>query len=643
MIEFRDLSIRRGRTELIGGATFTIPRGAAVGIIGRNGCGKSSLLSLFTGGLAADSGELDVPRALTLAHVSQQEPWGKRGALDTVLDGDVELRRIEADLATAEARDDGNAIAHAHGRLDEVDGYAAHARAASILLGLGFTEAQLTLAVDEFSGGWRMRLNLARALIARSDLLLLDEPTNHLDLDAVLWLETWLSSYAGTLLVISHDRDFLDRITDHIAHIESQTIRLYKGDFSAFERQRAEILAQNRALFDRQQKRIAQIQGFVDRFRAQATKARQAQSRLKTLARMERIELAHVDRPFSFSIPEPQKLPNPLLRLDQVAAGYGEHIVIDEVRANLTPGSRIGLVGLNGAGKSTLIKLIAGQLPPLSGAREESRGLNVGYFAQHQLDQLDLREGPLTHLRRIAPKEREQVLRDYLGGFGFPGEMADTACQTFSGGEKARLVLAVLLWPAPNLLLLDEPTNHLDLDMRDALTRALQDFPGALVTVSHDRHLLDATTDELWLVHAGEVSVFSGDLDDYRDWLMKAARDNNAQQKAATKRALVANTVTHLPSNPSDRKSERKAAAQARAQQQPLKKAADKLEREVEALTQASEIVQNRLADTSVYEENRKSELTELLQEQAKVAAALGDAEAKWLEVLERLDEAQAN
>jgi ATP-binding cassette subfamily F protein 3 len=643
MIEFRDLSIRRGRTELIGGATFTIPRGAAVGIIGRNGCGKSSLLALFTGGLAADSGELDVPRGLTLAHVSQEEPSGKRGALDTVLDGDVELRQIEADLAAAEARDDGNAIAHAHGRLDEVDGYAAHARAASILLGLGFTEAQLALPVDEFSGGWRMRLNLARALIARSDLLLLDEPTNHLDLDAVLWLETWLSSYPGTLLVISHDRDFLDRITDHIAHIESQTIRLYKGDFSAFERQRAEILAQNRALYARQQKRITQIQGFVDRFRAQATKARQAQSRLKTLARMERIELAHVDRPFSFSIPQPEKLPNPLLRLDEVAAGYGDRVVIEDVRANLTPGSRIGLVGLNGAGKSTLIKLIAGELQPVTGEREESRGLNVGYFAQHQLEQLDPREGPLTHLRRIAPKEGEQVLRNYLGGFGFPGEMADTACATFSGGEKARLVLAVLLWPAPNLLLLDEPTNHLDLDMRDALTRALQDFPGALVTVSHDRHLLDATTDELWLVHGGEVSVFSGDLDDYRDWLLKAARDNSAQQKAASKSAPVADTVTRLPSNATDRKSERKAAAQARAQQQPLKKEANKLEREVEALTEASETLQNRLADTDLYEESRKAELTELLQEQAKVAAALSDAETKWLEALEQLDQAQAS
>lgn len=641
MIEFRDLSIRRGRTELIGGATFTIPRGAAVGIIGRNGCGKSSLLALFTGGLAADSGELDVPRGLTLAHVSQEEPSGKRGALDTVLDGDVELRQIEAELAAAEARDDGHAIAHAHGRLDEVDGYAAHARAASILLGLGFTEAQLTLPVDEFSGGWRMRLNLARALIARSDLLLLDEPTNHLDLDAVLWLETWLSSYAGTLLVISHDRDFLDRITDHIAHIESQTIRLYKGDFSAFERQRAEILAQNRALYDRQQKRIAQIQGFVDRFRAQATKARQAQSRLKTLARMERIELAHVDRPFSFSIPQPEKLPNPLLRLDEVAAGYGDRVVIDKVRANLTPGSRIGLVGLNGAGKSTLIKLIAGELPPVTGQREESRGLNIGYFAQHQLDQLDLREGPLTHLRRIAPKEREQVLRDYLGGFGFPGEMADTACATFSGGEKARLVLAVLLWPAPNLLLLDEPTNHLDLDMRDALTRALQDFPGALVTVSHDRHLLDATTDELWLVHDGDVTVFSGDLDDYKDWLLKAARDNNAQQKAAAR--PTANTVTQLGNSPLDRKSERKAAAQARAQQQPLKKAANKLEREVEALTEASDALQSRLADTGLYEDGRKAELTALLQEQAQVAASLADAESKWLEVLEQLDQAQAS
>lgn len=642
MIELRKLALRRGLTELFKDATLTIPKGASAGIIGRNGCGKSSLLALLIGELGPDDGEFEIPKGLRIAHVAQHAPSGPRAALEVVLDGDTDLRRIEAELERAELEEDGNAIATAHGRLEDIDGYAAHARAASILLGLGFRETELARPVESFSGGWRMRLNLARALIARSDLLLLDEPTNHLDLDAVLWLETWLRSYQGTLLTISHDRDFLDRITDHIVHIESSRVQLYKGDFSAFETQRADALSQNRALYERQQRQITEIQGFVDRFRAKATKARQAQSRLKTLARMERIELAHIDRPFRFAIPTPAKLPNPLLRLDAVDAGYGSTTIIADVRANLVPGSRIGLVGHNGAGKSTLIKLIAGEIAPQRGLREVSGGLNIGYFAQHQLEQLDPREGPLTHMRRIAPQEPAQRLRDYLGGFGFPGEMADAKCEKFSGGEKARLVLATILWSAPNMLLLDEPTNHLDLDMRDALTSALQDYPGALVSVSHDRHLLDATTDELWLVHDGAVRDFRGDLDDYRDWIMTAQRAvsvPNGSDAPSAPVAPVSAQAANDTSNAVDRKAERRAKAQARSLRQPLQNEARKLERQMEILAQKNAEIEVQLAEPSIYTDANKADLQTLLTQRASNAKTLEASESSWLEIQEQLEQ----
>ncbi|MEM7407552.1 MAG: ATP-binding cassette domain-containing protein [Pseudomonadota bacterium] len=637
MIELRKLALRRGTNELFSDATLKVPRGASVGVVGRNGCGKSSLFALLLGQLHADEGDLDIPGDINIAHVAQHAPAGERSALDTVLDGDRELRTTETQLQRAEAAGDGLAIATAHGRLEDIDGYAAPARAATILLGLGFREAELALPVASFSGGWRMRLNLAQALIARSDLLMLDEPTNHLDLDAVLWLESWLSNYRGTMLTISHDRDFLDRISDHIVHFESGRVTLYKGDFAAFENQRAATLAQNRALFDRQQRQVAEIQRFVDRFRAKATKARQAQSRLKTLARMERIELAHVDRPFRFEIPTPQKLPNPLLRLEDAAAGYGERTVIDTVALNLTPGSRIGLVGHNGAGKSTLIKLIAGELQPRAGKREVSRGLSVGYFAQHQLEQLDPREGPLTHMRRVAPDEGEQRLRDYIGGFGFPGEMADSSCAHFSGGEKARLVLAMLLWSAPNLLLLDEPTNHLDLDMRDALTSALQRYPGALVSVSHDRHLLDSTTDELWLVHDGAVSWFRGDLDDYREWILKTDR---APLPVAAQPTHPDNSHTTAVRGASaaERKARRQAEAEQRSRRQPLTRRAAKLESDLETLQAARALVEDRLADPALYDDPHKAELKQILHEQTELKRRVDEIETIWLSVLEELE-----
>jgi ATP-binding cassette subfamily F protein 3 len=632
VIELKKLALRRGTKILFAEATATIARGMRVGIVGRNGSGKTSLFAAILGTLPPDEGDLEVPRNLAIAHVAQHTPSGQRSARDAVLDGDTELRAVEAALARAEAKEDGDAIARAHTQLDDVDGYSAPSRAERILTGLGFGEDEFHNPLDSFSGGWRMRLNLAQALMARSDLLLLDEPTNHLDLDAVLWLERWLSQYAGTLILISHDRDFLDRVTTNILHIDGTAVRFYTGNFSQFEAQRAEKLLRDQALATSQARRRAEMQGFVDRFRAKASKAKQAQSRLKALERMDAIEVAHPDRPFRFVIGAPDKLPEPLLRLDRVAAGYGENIVIAGVNLSLSPGSRIGLVGHNGAGKSTLIKLLAGMLDPLDGDLVSSKGIETGYFAQHQLEQLDGRDTPLTALARVATTATQQQLRDYLGGFGFPGAMADAVTERFSGGERARLVLAVLLWRKPNLLLLDEPTNHLDLDMRDALARALQSFSGALVTVSHDRHLLSSTTDELWLVHRGKVEPFKGDLDDYRDWLL-----DSASRRPAIEPGEASSATANAPAL-RDRKAERQQEAATRARRQPLKKEADKLERELENFGQLLSALEARLADSALYDDAHRDELRELLRDQATLKGNVETTETRWLEVCEEME-----
>ena len=515
MIVFSALQIRRGTNVLLDNATATINPGQKVGLVGKNGCGKSTLLSLLKGEISSDAGNATFPSNWALAWVNQETPALSKPALEYVIDGDREYRQLESELADANARNDGNAIALLHGKLDAIQAWSIPARASSLLHGLGFSQEQLMRPVSDFSGGWRMRLNLAQALVCRSDLLLLDEPTNHLDLDAVIWLERWLKSYEGTLVLISHDRDFLDPVVDKIIHIEQQTMFEYTGNYSSFERQRGAKLAQQQALFQSQQEKVAHLQKYIDRFRAQATKAKQAQSRIKMLERMELIAPAHVDNPFSFSFRAPESLPNPLLKMERVTAGYGERIILDAIKLNLVPGSRIGLLGRNGAGKSTLIKLLAGELDALDGKVGLAKGIKLGYFAQHQLEYLRADESPLQHLSRIAPKVLEQQLRDYLGGFGFQGDKVSEITERFSGGEKARLVLALIVWQRPNLLLLDEPTNHLDLDMRQALTEALIDFEGALVVVSHDRHLLRATTDDLYLVHDGKVDVFEGDLEDY--------------------------------------------------------------------------------------------------------------------------------
>ena len=524
MIQFKNLSLRRGAKLLFEQTSFQVHPRQKVGITGANGTGKSSLFALILDQLHADTGDCLYPKNWVIAHVAQETPADNRPAIEYVLDGDVELRQVENKLAIAEANDDGIELATLHTRFDNIHGYTARSRAAQLLHGLGFKTGDENRAVNEYSGGWRMRLNLAKALMCRSDLLLLDEPTNHLDLDAVIWLENWLSNYPGTLLLISHDRDFLNNVTSHIAHIEHQQATLYTGNYSAFERIRAERLANQQADYEKQQREIKHIQSYVDRFRAQATKAKQAQSRLKALERMQEIAPAHVDSPFHFSLLEPEKRPNTLLRLEEVAAGYDDTPIIKDVGLIITPGDRIGLLGPNGAGKSTLIKLLAGSALDSSikiqhGHRELGKETKIGYFAQHQLEQLQPEHSPVEHLQQLDPNAREADLRTHLGGFGFSNDMALAKVAPFSGGEKSRLVLAMLVYQRPNLLLLDEPTNHLDLEMRQALATALQDFNGAMVIVSHDRHLLRVTCDQLLMVHDQRVEEFALSMDDYPKWL----------------------------------------------------------------------------------------------------------------------------
>ena len=630
MIVFSALQIRRGVRVLLDNATATINPGQKVGLVGKNGCGKSTLLSLLKGEIGADGGSATFPSNWALAWVNQETPALDVPAIDYVIDGDREFRQLEAELQHANDINDGNAIARAHGKLDAIQAWSIPARAASLLDGLGFTQAQLQQPVRDFSGGWRMRLNLAQALICRSDLLLLDEPTNHLDLDAVIWLEKWLKSYPGTLVLISHDRDFLDPIVNKILHIEQETLFEYTGNYSSFERQRATRLAQQQALYEHQQERVAHLQHYIDRFRAQATKAKQAQSRIKMLERMELIAPAHVDNPFRFSFRAPESLPNPLLRMEKVSAGYGDKLILESIKLNLVPGSRIGLLGHNGAGKSTLIKLLAGELAPLHGEIGLAKGVKLGYFAQHQLEFLRADESPLQHLVRLAERETEQQLRDYLGGFGFQGDKVTEVTERFSGGEKARLVLALIVWQRPNLLLLDEPTNHLDLDMRQALTEALIDFEGALVVVSHDRHLIRSTTDDLYLVHDRKVEPFDGDLEDYQQWLTDVQRQNSAAE--STDKSASTN-------NAQARKDQKRREAELRTQTQPLRKKIAQYEQQMEKLSEALAKVETRLSDSELYDQSRKAELTECLQQQAKLKGEQEEAEMAWLEAQEQLEQ----
>ncbi|PKH23884.1 ABC transporter ATP-binding protein [Enterobacterales bacterium CwR94] len=629
MIVFSSLQIRRGTNVLLDNATATINPGQKVGLVGKNGCGKSTLLALLKNEMSADAGSAKFPSNWALAWVNQETPALDKPAIDYVIDGDREYRQLDSDLQRANEKNDGHAIATLHGKLDAIQAWSIQARAASLLNGLGFSQEQLQRPVKDFSGGWRMRLNLAQALICRSDLLLLDEPTNHLDLDAVIWLERWLKSYPGTLILISHDRDFLDPVVDKILHIEQQSLFEYTGNYSSFEIQRATRLSQQQSMFESQQLKVAHLQSFIDRFKAKASKAKQAQSRIKMLERMEKIAPAHVDNPFSFSFRPPESLPNPLLKMEKISAGYGERVILDAIKLNLVPGSRIGLLGRNGAGKSTLIKLLAGEMPPLKGEIGLSKGIKLGYFAQHQLEFLRADESPLQHLTRLAPKESEQKLRDYLGGFDFRGDKVTEQTERFSGGEKARLVLALVVWERPNLLLLDEPTNHLDLDMRQALTEALIDFEGALVVVSHDRHLLRSTTDDLYLVHDSKVEPFNGDLDDYQQWLSELQKQDAARD--STPKADGANSAQA-------RKDQKRREAERRTQTQPVRKQIEKLEKQMEKLNAQLSEAESRLADSAIYEQSRKAELTDALKAQSEAKSALEECEMAWLEAQEHLE-----
>jgi ATP-binding cassette subfamily F protein 3 len=523
MLSARDLTLRRGSEPLFEQVNFTVFRGNKVGLTGANGAGKSSLFAAIRGDLGPDLGDIELPAGLKVAHVEQEIAASDRAAIEFVLDGDSELRRILAAIEDAEQRDAAMELAELHAGLQAIDGYRARARAASIMHGLGFKSADLERPVTEFSGGWRVRLAMARALCSRADLLLLDEPTNHLDLDAIVWLEDWLTDYAGTLLMISHDREFLDAIIDRVLHIENRAIRAYSGNYSAFEQKRVEELALQQSLQARQIRRVAEITSFVVRFRAKASKSRQAQSRLKMLQRMERIVPAHVDSPFEFEFASPLKTPRPLLTLDNAACGYATRPIVSGIKLSIGPQDRIALLGPNGAGKSTVTKLLAGELAPLTGTRIAAAELSIGYFAQQQLEQLNPAEHAFWHLRNLGGRDYaggdEQRVRDHLGRFGFEGDRAFEPVGRFSGGEKARLTLALLVARRPNLLLLDEPTNHLDIEMRHALTIALQSFEGGLVVVSHDRHLIKTVADSLWLVADGKLQNFDGDLDDYQTWL----------------------------------------------------------------------------------------------------------------------------
>ena len=630
MIQLDKLRLRRGSDILIDQATLALHGGWKVGLTGRNGCGKSSLFALLCGEIDSDAGSLSLPADWRLASMAQEVPALDQPAIDYVLDGNTKLRAAEKALRDAEASGDGMAIGHAHEQLDALNAWSLPARAAEVLAGLGFAADTQCHPVASFSGGWRMRLNLARVLLADADLLLLDEPTNHLDLDAVLWLQEWLQQSPQTLLLISHDRDFLDATISHILHIEKQSLTLYSGNYSAFERQRAEHLAQQAQTYEKQKAQAAHLQKYIDRFRAQATKARQAQSRLKALAKLELIAPAHADDGFSFRFPTPQKLPNPMLDLVEVQCGYGDTVILREVSFSIRPDTRLGLLGPNGAGKSTLIKTLATQLAPLAGAFTIGPELVIGYFHQQQVDALPQEQTAFALMQRAQPTWEELQVRKELGRFGFHGDDAFAQVQRFSGGEKSRLALALLVQQKPALLLLDEPANHLDLDMREALTLALQQFDGAVVLISHDRHLLETTVDELLLVADGSVRPWDGDLDDYARWL-RSARQSSGDNH---------NTVPAEP-RPDDQKARRQQAAQKRAQLRPLKQNAERLEQQVTRLQGKLDAIEQTLANEALYQPEKKAELATLVAEQGELRKALSEQESAWLAALGALEEAE--
>ena len=625
MIIFEDIALRRGTKLLFEGASATLQPGQKIALIGANGCGKSTLFAMLLGELLPDSGDIRGMGSLRIAHMAQEVELGDYNARDYVTAGDKHVYELLTAAHAAEQAHDFDKAAVFHQDLEAVDGYSAPRRAEQLLLGLGFTADQVSNPITQFSGGWRIRLNLARALMTPSDLLLLDEPTNHLDLDATLWLQGWLQSYRGTLLMISHDRDFIDATCERVMKISHQQLDLYKGGYSDYERQRAEHMSQQQASFEKQQRRVKEIEDFVRRFRYKATKARQAQSRIKELERMQTLAPAHLDSPFEFQFPAPGKSSDPLLTLDEADLGYGSTSILSNISLTLRPGDRLGLLGKNGAGKTTLLKSLTGDVALLDGQRMPGTHLRIGYFDQQQLNVLDLDASPLLHLQRLTPDKREQQLLNFLGGFNFRGDMATGVIRSFSGGEKARLALAMVVWQDPNLLVLDEPTNHLDLDMRHALEVALQGFEGALLLVSHDRHLMRNSVERLLLVHDGGVHEYDDDLTAYEKWVLS--------KSGGAPSAIVTSADSGL-----SKKQLRQAAAERREKIRPLKRALEKTEKHIDALnTQLAEL-QVTLADTGLYDENRKAELAELLKKEGELKLQRETLEATWLEQQETID-----
>jgi len=640
MLKINELTLRRGPEPLLEDANAVIHGGQRVAIIGANGAGKTSLFKLILGELTPDAGEFSLPGRCRIAHMEQEVTAGDRLALDYVLDGHHLLRELEQKLSIAEEKDDHHQIAHLHGELEAIGAYEAPVTAEKLLHGLGFQQHELAKPVNDFSGGWRIRLNLAQALMCPSDLLLLDEPTNHLDLEAVIWLEQWLKRYTGTILFISHDRDFIDTVATHILHFEHKKLNQYKGSYSDFEQQRAQKLAQHQAQYEKQQQRIGEIQSFVNRFKAKATKAKQAQSRMKELERMETIAPAHIDSPFNFSFPEAAKVSSPLLTIQKSDLGYRNKVVLNNFTASILPGTRVGLLGPNGAGKSTLVKSLVGDLAQINGQRAEGEHLKIGYFAQHQLEELDLTASPFLHLQRIRPTATDHEIRNFLGGFDFRGDSALEVITRFSGGEKARLALAIIAWQKPNLLMLDEPTNHLDLEMRHALTMALQAFQGAILIVSHDRHLLKNTVDTFWLVANGRVEEFSGDLHDYENWLQAYHSDN----KRVDKNESDADNASLLQGESAeDRKDRKRVAAEKRKRLSPLKKKLSKAESDMSKHQEQLVLLEEALADADLYQAVNKEKLKVILDQQTQHKQALEDVELAWFELSEEIEVAEKN
>ena len=625
MISLTDVEMRRGTKVLLSEAELTVHPGQHIGIIGANGSGKSSLFKLLLGEVTPDSGNFAIPPQWRIAHMAQELATSERNVLDFVLNGDPALRKIEQMVEQALASGADHELADAYEKMDGINGFDANYRAEQLLHGLGFHQSEVGRPVNSFSGGWRIRLNLAQSLMSPSDLLLLDEPTNHLDLDATLWLESWLKSYSGTLLIISHDRDFLDNVVSRIVHIKHQKSIMYKGNYSAFERVRSERLALQQASYEKQQKRKKDVEAFVARFRYKASKAKQAQSRLKELQRMEDIAPAHVDSPFYFNFSSPKEAYSALVNLSMATLGHQGKKVLSNVNLDLQPGTRIGLLGPNGAGKSTLISSLTGELDLIEGVRVYGDNVHIGYFAQHQLEVLDLQASALLHIQRISPTATDQVVRNFLGGFDFHNDKALDPIRDFSGGEKARLALALIVWQRPNLLLLDEPTNHLDIEMRHALTMALQNYEGALLVISHDRHLLRNTVDEFYLVADGTLCEFDGDLKDYQAWLKKFVRDIDA------KRPLVLEPVE-------DKKVARQKAAQTRERMAPITKKIRQLETLMTQLQTNLAQIEAQLADENIYKDEQKMELNDHLSAQIEVKRRLSTYEEQWLECQEALE-----